>query len=524
MVPGIHYYKEERVDCEEIIGFDVDRVTGVKTPTSFCKIHYNRDGGAYLIPYVPKYKEHMTEEDPLMIQIKVLIYAQGGLLGEILPDLRAVSVGFHQDTVNLFCYFHGEYRDDYWDEMSSMETETSCGYLDGKMGFACIRCDEPIPIPLRGEMFVFVRKESIPTFDKEKSFHPIQSLRSHSIPTSFSLPERRVHILLSIQYALLGVVGKNVRFVSLEWTDHTITVYCIFHGKILDQDLEAMKRVQQEMSQDFPRDIVNIEGIRCDYPKPCPHKGTDKVYERLEVDFEGFNKKIEFLLSMQKALLGHISSDLLAVSIECESFDFQRNESIYTMHFFFMEDPSEKEKEELTSLATFVLGGPLHLTRKVTWNSLDDLLQRPNLGEDYAFMRKEATPAFEAKKADFFNMRKAKFLIPYIRSHKHICNFPFPSRRDHVLLSLQHALLGVIDKNVRSVRLTWKENAITVYFLFHGAIRESDREAMAHVKREMSQDFPKDTITVEGIRCDYPERWSGKGEEVVYERKEVVDS
>lgn len=52
-IPGTAGCKEI-VDCGEIIGFHVDKKTGIRTPTSWCKIHYDKDGGAHMVPYLKK--------------------------------------------------------------------------------------------------------------------------------------------------------------------------------------------------------------------------------------------------------------------------------------------------------------------------------------------------------------------------------------------------------------------------------------------------------------------------------------
>lgn len=54
--PGIDYYKEI-VDCGEIVGTDYNRVTGVRTPTSYCKIHYDKHGECYMIPFLSQKKD-----------------------------------------------------------------------------------------------------------------------------------------------------------------------------------------------------------------------------------------------------------------------------------------------------------------------------------------------------------------------------------------------------------------------------------------------------------------------------------
>jgi len=51
-IPGTVGYKEI-VNFNEFIGYAVDRTTGTKTPTTFGKIHYSKEG-VHIVPYNPK--------------------------------------------------------------------------------------------------------------------------------------------------------------------------------------------------------------------------------------------------------------------------------------------------------------------------------------------------------------------------------------------------------------------------------------------------------------------------------------
>jgi len=45
-------------------------------------------------------------------RMRLLLSTLRALLEEILPNLRAVSIGFNNDEVKLYCFFHGDYSDD----------------------------------------------------------------------------------------------------------------------------------------------------------------------------------------------------------------------------------------------------------------------------------------------------------------------------------------------------------------------------------------------------------------------------
>lgn len=53
ILPGTAGYKEV-VNCGEFIGFHVDKDTGARTPTSYCKIHYDQHGNGHMVPYLKK--------------------------------------------------------------------------------------------------------------------------------------------------------------------------------------------------------------------------------------------------------------------------------------------------------------------------------------------------------------------------------------------------------------------------------------------------------------------------------------
>jgi len=79
---------------------------------------------------------------------------------------------------------------------------------------------------------------------------------------------------------LLGVVDQNMRSVSVEWTDQAIMVSCIFQEKSTGKDLQAMARVKEEMSRDFPKDRILVEEMQYDSPQRTPREGSVMVYER----------------------------------------------------------------------------------------------------------------------------------------------------------------------------------------------------------------------------------------------------
>lgn len=228
-------------------------------------------------------KGYMVKVDPFTMYMDVLIHIQGALMDEVLPNLRAVRIGFKNNTVTLYCLFYGDCSEKDVDDMSCVETEASCHYLDGEMNFLCVRNCENKPLHTIGDMFAFIRKDTRISLNKNEILHPIVYLRSHPTDPSFPFPSRRLHILISIQHALFGAVDPNLRLVSIEWTDTTITAYFIFDKEVSESNLQSMKTVQDEMSKDFPKDEIHIQEIHCDYPQRAllPEE-TMVVYARKE--------------------------------------------------------------------------------------------------------------------------------------------------------------------------------------------------------------------------------------------------
>lgn len=77
-----------------------------------------------------------------------------------------------------------------------------------------------------------------------------------------------------------------------------------------------------------------------------------------------------------------------------------------------------------------------------------------------------------------------------------------------ILLSLQNALLGEIDPNLRQVSVAWNddEQEINIYLYYHGEISEENRTSANCIGAMVSGDFDEYTEVMEHcIRLDAPE-------------------
>ncbi len=92
-----------------------------------------------------------------------------------------------------------------------------------------------------------------------------------------------------------------------------------------------------------------------------------------------------------------------------------------------------------------------------------------------------------------------------------------------IMLSLQNALLGEIDENLRQVSVEWseEEKRINIYFYYQGEISEENCSSANCIGGMVSGDFDEDTEVVENcIRLDAPEDIP-QHMDIAYLRKEL---
>src|SRR5262249_15827690 len=75
--------------------------------------------------------------------------------------------------------------------------------------------------------------------------------------------EGRIHVLLSVQRALLGEVPPALRGVTVGWDASSINIVCYFDGEISEEDQASMSCVETEVIADsFPEYDVRLECVR----------------------------------------------------------------------------------------------------------------------------------------------------------------------------------------------------------------------------------------------------------------------
>ena len=98
----------------------------------------------------------------------------------------------------------------------------------------------------------------------------------------------RRNLLLSVQRALLGRVGPDLRRVTLDWNwnKRQSSITAIFDGPVSERDQEDMEIAHTEVISDFP-EVPNelkldLRIMRIDTPEPVKGFGKVAVFERRE--------------------------------------------------------------------------------------------------------------------------------------------------------------------------------------------------------------------------------------------------
>jgi hypothetical protein len=88
--------------------------------------------------------------------------------------------------------------------------------------------------------------------------------------TELIVTEIRRRVLLCFQVALLGMVGPNLRAVTVNWSDCSIEGILYFDGDLDEQAIEDASDIEAEVMASFPEHEVSVIAQRCDSPaKPA---------------------------------------------------------------------------------------------------------------------------------------------------------------------------------------------------------------------------------------------------------------
>jgi len=91
--------------------------------------------------------------------VRILLVAYNALVGEIPPNLRAVSIRHDDRTVALTAYFDGEPSEDDVEGMSVVETRIMAGFApDLDVTVTSVNHPAPLPVPAV-DQWLYGRKE-----------------------------------------------------------------------------------------------------------------------------------------------------------------------------------------------------------------------------------------------------------------------------------------------------------------------------------------------------------------------------
>ncbi len=100
----------------------------------------------------------MNLEAEIDRRLRILLVVRIALLGEIPPNLRAVSVDWTEDKIILYFFFNGEPSEDDRENAECVATDILAHFFESSSETNCVNIPEPNPIPRLGKQFVFACK------------------------------------------------------------------------------------------------------------------------------------------------------------------------------------------------------------------------------------------------------------------------------------------------------------------------------------------------------------------------------
>lgn len=95
----------------------------------------------------------------------------------------------------------------------------------------------------------------------------------------------RTSAILSLNRALWGEVFPELRAARIRWDNEKVSLFFYCDGEISDDDRESLECVGTEVLAEFPDHDLEVNILRCDYPKPIPQNDASNmtlVYLRKE--------------------------------------------------------------------------------------------------------------------------------------------------------------------------------------------------------------------------------------------------
>ena len=94
------------------------------------------------------------------LQVRLLLSIQRALLGEVTPNIRAVTASIDEGTITLRWIIDGEITDDFRRDLSAVGAEIVADFESHQIAEEFLRCDAPRLIrDLYLDQIAYVRKE-----------------------------------------------------------------------------------------------------------------------------------------------------------------------------------------------------------------------------------------------------------------------------------------------------------------------------------------------------------------------------
>jgi hypothetical protein len=94
------------------------------------------------------------------LQVRLLLSIQRALLGEVTPNIRAVTAAIDESTITLRWIIDGEITDDFRIDLSAVGAEIVADFKSHQIAEEFLRCDAPRLIrDLYLDHIAYVRKE-----------------------------------------------------------------------------------------------------------------------------------------------------------------------------------------------------------------------------------------------------------------------------------------------------------------------------------------------------------------------------
>lgn len=210
-------------------------------------------------------------------RVEALFSMSVGLLSEVTPPLRAASIKWDDESVQLFFYYDGEISEDEIDSISCVSTEVIASFSENIQlkDDVILRIDYPKPIPHQGEL-VYYRKEPM---------SPAQRAQLYTRYPSYKGLDSQNHIeeILTLNRALWGRVSPQLRKAVISWNNRKGLLVFYYDGKISEEDRQLSESVRNEFLDYYPDYELQLEIIRLDLPHWLPRNDEERpLYRRRE--------------------------------------------------------------------------------------------------------------------------------------------------------------------------------------------------------------------------------------------------